>query len=88
MHYGLMAATMPTLKPFVKAFNTGWGTIDSQGVGGYGQSSHDSYAMESLSKRSARKASKQPSPAGSQGEHRQDFDMAPRGQGIFPLKSD
>ncbi|EME79184.1 uncharacterized protein MYCFIDRAFT_22024, partial [Pseudocercospora fijiensis CIRAD86] len=25
MHYGLIAATIPTLKPFVGAFNTGWG---------------------------------------------------------------
>lgn len=68
MHYGLMAATMPTLKPFVKAFNTGWGTYDTQGVGGYGQQSNDTHAMESLGKRSSRKASKQPSPAESQGK--------------------
>lgn len=69
MHYGLMAATMPTLKPFVKAFNTGWGTYDTQGVGGYGQHSHDTNALESGGKKSDRKTSKQPSPVGSQGQH-------------------
>lgn len=47
MHYGLMAATMPTLKPFVGSFNTGWGTYDTQGVSGYGSNSN-SYAMRSL----------------------------------------
>lgn len=64
MHYGLMAATMPTLKPFVGAFNTGWGTYDTQGVSGYGQnSSARSYAMQSIgnksnkSNRSGRKGS-------------------------------
>jgi len=69
MHYGLMAATMPTLKPFVKAFNTGWGTYDTQGVGGYGQHSHDTNGLESGGKKSSRKASKQPSPVGSQGSY-------------------
>ncbi|KAF2164019.1 hypothetical protein M409DRAFT_57116 [Zasmidium cellare ATCC 36951] len=52
MHYGLMAATMPTLKPFVGAFNTGWGTYDTTGQSGYGQNSSGSYAMQSLDRRS------------------------------------
>lgn len=39
MHYGLMAATFPTLKAFVGAFNTGWGTYDSAGASGYGSQS-------------------------------------------------
>lgn len=52
MHYGLMAATMPTLKPFVGAFNTGWGTYDTTGASGYGQNSSGSYAMQSLERRS------------------------------------
>ncbi|KAF7195150.1 hypothetical protein HII31_03356 [Pseudocercospora fuligena] len=57
MHYGLMAATMPTLKPFVGAFNTGWGTYDTQGVSGYGQnSSAHSYAMHSLGNKSNKSA--------------------------------
>lgn len=55
MHYGLMASTWPTLKPFVSAFNTGWGTYDTQGVSGYGSSG--SYAMASLERRSNRKGS-------------------------------
>ena len=45
--YGLMAATMPTLKPFVSGFNTGWGTYDTQGVSGYATDA-ESYAMRSL----------------------------------------
>lgn len=46
LHYGLMASTMPTLKAFVNACNTGFGTHDSAGVSGYGSS--NSYAMQSL----------------------------------------
>ena len=42
-----MSATFPTLKPFVAAFNTSWGTYDSQGVSGYG-SGQSSYAMHSM----------------------------------------
>lgn len=57
MQYGLMAATMPTLKPFVGAFNTGWGTYDTTGMSGYGQNSSGSYAMQSLERKS-KKASK------------------------------
>ena len=38
LHYGLMSATFPTLKAFVGAFNTAWGTFDSAGTGGYGDS--------------------------------------------------
>lgn len=53
-----MAATMPTLKPFVVAFNTGFGTYDTQGVSGYGQNSHGSYAMQSLERKSNRNGSK------------------------------
>lgn len=54
MQYGLMAATMPTLKPFVGAFNTGWGTYDTTGQSGYGQNSQGSYALQSLEKKSQR----------------------------------
>lgn len=57
MHYGLMAATMPTLKPFVSAFNTGFGTYDTQGISGYGKNSHGSYVMQSLGRKSNRKGS-------------------------------
>jgi hypothetical protein len=61
MHYGLISATIPTLKPFVGAFNTGWGTYDSQGLSGYGQGSSGggaaggggSYAMQSIGSRRA-----------------------------------
>lgn len=35
MNYGLIASTFPTLKAWVGAFNTGWGTRDDAGVGGY-----------------------------------------------------
>ncbi|CAK4030819.1 hypothetical protein AC578_4288 [Lecanosticta acicola] len=56
MHYGLMASTWPTLKPFVSAFNTGFGTYDTQGISGYGGSS-GSYAMASLERKSNRKSS-------------------------------
>jgi hypothetical protein len=50
MHYAVMSATFPTLKPFVAAFNTSWGTYDSQGISGYGSqpSPGSSYAMKSL----------------------------------------
>lgn len=41
MNYGLMASTFPTLKAWVGAFNTGWGTRDNAGVGGY----DDSYQL-------------------------------------------
>ncbi|CAK1363244.1 unnamed protein product [Cercospora beticola] len=54
MHWSLIAATIPTLKPFVGAFNTGWGTYDTQGISGYGQGSGNSYALRSLGRRSAR----------------------------------
>lgn len=57
MHYSLMAATMPTLKPFVGAFNTGWGTYDNHGVSGYGHSGDGSYAMNSLERKSGKKGS-------------------------------
>lgn len=35
MNYSLIASTFPTLKGWVGAFNTGWGTRDNAGVGGY-----------------------------------------------------
>lgn len=38
MHYGLMAATFPCLKPFIANFNTSWGTYDPSGTHGYGSS--------------------------------------------------
>lgn len=38
LHYSLMSATFPTLKAWVGAFNTGWGTVDNAGTGGYGGS--------------------------------------------------
>jgi hypothetical protein len=41
MNYGLIASTFPTLKAWVGAFNTGWGTRDNAGVGGY----DDSYQL-------------------------------------------
>lgn len=63
MHYGLMAATMPTLKPFVGAFNTGFGTYDTQGISGYGHGSGGSFAMQSLERRTDQKGS---TPKGSQ----------------------
>lgn len=68
MHYGIMASTFPTLKPFIKSFNTAWGTHDTHGVGGYGQHSRESHALESLEKNGSRKASKQRSPEGSKGK--------------------
>lgn len=40
MHYGLMAATFPCLKPFIANFNTSWGTYDPSGTHGYGSSGH------------------------------------------------
>ncbi|GAB7331950.1 hypothetical protein MBLNU13_g03866t1 [Cladosporium sp. NU13] len=40
MNYGLIASTFPTLKAWVGAFNTGWGTRDNAGVGGYDDSSY------------------------------------------------
>jgi len=40
MNYGLIASTFPTLKSWVGAFNTGWGTRDDAGVGGYDDSSN------------------------------------------------
>ncbi|EAS36414.2 uncharacterized protein CIMG_01768 [Coccidioides immitis RS] len=46
LHYGLMAATIPCLKPFVKAFNTGW--FDTRGVD---TSLHsDGYALSNLNR--------------------------------------
>lgn len=49
MHYGIVAVTIPTLKPFVGSFNIGWGTYDTQGISGYGATGHpESYAMKSL----------------------------------------
>ncbi|KAM3420288.1 hypothetical protein BST61_g3574 [Cercospora zeina] len=65
MHWGLIAAAIPTLKPFVGAFNTGWGTFDSQGISGYGQGSGNSYALRSLG-RSARSAHPHTPATGSQ----------------------
>jgi hypothetical protein len=41
MNYGLIASTFPTLKAWVGAFNTQWGTRDNAGVGGY----DDSYQL-------------------------------------------
>jgi hypothetical protein len=40
MNYGLIASTIPTLKAWVGAFNTGWGTRDNAGVGGCDDSSY------------------------------------------------
>ncbi|RYF46952.1 MAG: hypothetical protein EOO38_13110 [Cytophagaceae bacterium] len=40
MNYSLIASTFPTLKAWVGAFNTGWGTTDNAGVGGYDNSSY------------------------------------------------
>lgn len=40
MNYGLITSTFPTLKAWVGAFNTGWGTRDNAGVGGYDDSSY------------------------------------------------
>jgi hypothetical protein len=40
MNHGLIASTFPTLKAWVGAFNTGWGTADNAGVGGYDDSSY------------------------------------------------
>ena len=57
MHYGIIAATIPTLKPFVSAFNTGWGTYDNHGVSGYGHSSGGLYAMHSLERISGKAGS-------------------------------
>lgn len=57
VHYSLMAATMPTLKPFVGAFNTGWGTYDNHGISGYGGSSGGSYALHSLERKNGKKGS-------------------------------
>jgi len=62
MHYAVMSATFPTLKPFVAAFNTSWGTYDSQGVSGYGshRSGQGSYAMGSLPAGDSRRANSLP----------------------------
>lgn len=35
MHYGLLASTLPALKPFVQQFDTAWGTYDTQGITEY-----------------------------------------------------
>lgn len=40
INYGLISSTIPTLKAWVGAFNTGWGTRDNAGVGGYDDSSY------------------------------------------------
>jgi len=47
MHFGTMATTIPCLRPFVKSFNTGWGTLDTQGVGGYAMTDIDSKKSKS-----------------------------------------
>ncbi|KAI1931459.1 hypothetical protein LOZ58_005782 [Ophidiomyces ophidiicola] len=44
LHYGLIAATIPCLKPFVKAFNTGW--FDTRAVDGL--SYPEGYALSNL----------------------------------------
>ncbi|KAI9801612.1 MAG: hypothetical protein M1825_003291 [Sarcosagium campestre] len=56
LHYSLMAATIPCMKPFIKAFNTGFlGTTARQTeIGGYGSNSEygprdTSYALQSIS---------------------------------------
>lgn len=46
LHYGLMAATIPCLKPFVKAFNTGW--FDTRAVNHSSYS--DAYALSNLTR--------------------------------------
>jgi hypothetical protein len=65
MHYAVMSATFPTLKPFVAAFNTSWGTYDSQGISGYGShpSPSSSYAMNSLPKHGTPRAHSKQQPA-------------------------
>lgn len=45
LHYGLMASTIPSLKPFVKAFNTGY--FDTRAV--QSSSIDDGYALSHLS---------------------------------------
>lgn len=35
MHFGTMATTIPCLKPFIKSFNTGWGTVIPNESGSY-----------------------------------------------------
>ncbi|EFQ97430.1 hypothetical protein MGYG_00471 [Nannizzia gypsea CBS 118893] len=44
LHYGLMAATIPCLKPFVKLFNTGW--FDTRGVST--NSAGEQYALSNI----------------------------------------
>ena len=58
MHWGLISATIPTLKPFVGAFNTGFGTFDTKGISGYGKGSGGSYALQSIGRRSNRSGGK------------------------------
>lgn len=43
MHYGLIASTIPTLRPFVSAFDSGFGTGDTQGI--------TEYSLQSLDKK-------------------------------------
>ncbi|EEQ30494.1 conserved hypothetical protein [Microsporum canis CBS 113480] len=44
LHYGLMAATIPCLKPFVKLFNTGW--FDTRAI--HSTSGGEHYALSNL----------------------------------------
>ena len=50
MHYGLIASTIPTLKPFVSAFNSGFGTGDTQGI--------TEYPLQSLDKQNSHRRSR------------------------------
>lgn len=44
LHYGLMAATIPCLKPFVKLFNTGW--FDTRAM--HSTSGGEQYALSNI----------------------------------------
>ena len=51
LHYSLMAATIPCLKPFVIAFNTRWGGVPGKG---------SSYVLEDMSASGGKYSSKKP----------------------------
>lgn len=52
LHWGLISATIPTLKPFMAAFNTNLGTYTSRGFDSYGHnSSGRSYVLQSIERK-------------------------------------
>ena len=50
MHYGIMATTIPTLRPFFRSFNTNWGNVNAR--------TESAYALDCMSKFSTANGSK------------------------------